>query len=242
VRSEFFEEHVMIESHPSHLTLRDARSLAARAAQIFACVACLTIAAFAQSSTNGQPASKPTAPPQPPGARSSGGEQSAAQKYFTDVELVNQDGERVRFYSDLLKNRVVVINTFFTTCTSACPPLNRNLEKVQEAFKDRIGKDLFIISISVDPETDTPARLKEYAAKFHAVPGRLFITGKKENVDFALHKLGQYVEDKNEHSTIVIIGNERTGLWKKAFGLAQADELVAIVRSVLDDKGAGGEK
>jgi protein SCO1/2 len=168
--------------------------------------------------------------------------QTAAQKYFTDVELLNQNGEKMRFYSDLLKGKVVIVNTFFGTCTSVCPPMNRNLEKLQETFKDRIGKDLYIISISVDPQVDTPPVLKDYAAKFHAVPGRFFLTGKKENIDWALYKLGQYVEDKNDHQTVVVIGNVRTGLWKKAFGMAKAEELIEIVRSVLDDKGEGAEK
>jgi protein SCO1/2 len=188
------------------------------------------------------------AKPQPPagvaqGASTANGEvQTAAQKYFTEVELLNQNGEKMRLYSDLLKDKVVIINTFFGTCTSVCPPMNRNLEKVQEAFKDRIGKDLYIISISVDPEVDTPPVLKDYAAKFHAVPGRFFLTGKKQNVDWALYKLGQYVEDKNDHQTVIVIGNVRTGLWKKAFGLAKTEELIEIVRTVLDDKGDGAEK
>src|SRR6185436_8426271 len=81
---------------------------------------------------------------------------SPAEKYFSDVELINQDGQKMRFYSDLLKNRVVVINTFFTTCTGVCPPINRNLERVQEALGERLGKDAFLVSMSVDPETDTP--------------------------------------------------------------------------------------
>jgi protein SCO1/2 len=185
--------------------------------------------------------------PQPPagvaqGAATKDDAQTAAQKYFTDVELFNQNGEKMRFYSDLLKDKVVIVNTFFGTCTSVCPPMNRNLEKVQEAFKDRIGKDLYIISISVDPAVDTPPVLKDYAAKFHAVPGRFFLTGKKENIDWALYKLGQYVEDKNDHQTVVVIGNVRTGLWKKAFGMAKSEELIEIVRTVLDDKGEGLEK
>jgi protein SCO1/2 len=186
--------------------------------------------------------------PQPPtgvaqsAATTKDGAQAAAQKYFSDVELLNQNGEKMRFYSDLLKDKVVIINSFFATCTSVCPPMNRNLEKVQEAFKDRIGKDLYIISISVDPDVDTPPLLKDYAAKFHAVPGRFFITGKKENVNWALYKLGQYVEDKNDHQTVIVIGNVRTGLWKKAFGLAKTEELIEIVRTVLDDKGDGANK
>jgi len=161
---------------------------------------------------------------------------SPAEKYFSDVELINQDGQKVRFYSDVLKDKVVIINTFFITCTSVCPPLNRNMEKVQEALGDRLGKDAFLVSISVDPAADTPTRLKEYSRRFHARPGWIFLTGKKENVDWALYKLGQYVESKDDHSTIMIIGNEPKGLWKKAFGLAKPDELIQIVEDVINDR------
>jgi protein SCO1/2 len=161
---------------------------------------------------------------------------SAAEKYFSDVELINQDGQKMRFYSDVLKNKVVIINAFFTTCTSVCPPMNRNLEKFQEALGDRLGKDAFLVSISVDPETDTPTRLKEYSRRFHARPGWIFLTGKKENVDWALYKLGQYVETKDDHTTVIIIGNEPKGLWKKAFGLAKSEELVKIVEDVINDR------
>ena len=161
---------------------------------------------------------------------------SAAEKYFSDVELINQDGEKMHFYSDVLKNKVVIINAFFTTCTSVCPPMNRNLEKIQNALGDRLGKDVFLVSISVDPANDTPTRLKEYSQRFHAKPGWIFLTGKKENVDWALYKLGQYVEEKNDHSSVLIVGNEPKGLWKKAFGLARADELLKIVDDVINDR------
>lgn len=161
---------------------------------------------------------------------------SAARKYFSDVELINQDGQKMRFYSDVLKDKVVIINTFFSTCTSVCPPMNRNLEKVQEALGDRLGKEAFIVSLSVDPAVDTPPRLKEYSRRFHARPGWIFLTGKKENVDWALYKLGQYVQTRDEHTTIIIIGNEPKGLWKKAFGLARADELIKIVDDVINDR------
>ena len=103
---------------------------------------------------------------------------------------------------------------------------------------DHMGKDVYIISISVDPTVDTPSRLKEYATKLNAKPGWYFLTGEKAKVDFALHKLGQYVENKLDHLNIFIIGNESTGLWKKAFGLARSEELVKVVESVLNDKPA----
>jgi protein SCO1/2 len=217
-------------------------------AAAFICLAS-SLATFAQ--TEGRPAP----PPMPAGvANPHAGHDAAqaapasrAQKYFTDVELIDQDGRKVRFYSDVLKGKTVIVNAFFTTCTSVCPPMNRNMEKIQEALGERVGKDVLLVSISVDPETDTPTRLKEYSKKFHAREGWLFLTGKKENVDWALYKVGQYVEDKQDHATVIIIGNEATGLWKKALGMAKPAELIQIVESVANDKGeskpdGGGSK
>ncbi len=210
---------------------------------LYSIALCLA-AAFAASAQ--QPASRPAPPPKPVELNDPHAghhmpelakEQSPAQKYFTDVELLDQDGRKLHFYTDLLKGKTVIVNAFFTTCTSVCPPMNRNLEKVQEALGDRIGKDVFIVSITVDPATDTPPRLKEYAQRFHAKPGWTFLTGKKENVDWALYKVGQYVETKDDHTTVIAIGNEPTGLWKKALGMAKPAELIDIVRSVADDKG-----
>jgi protein SCO1 len=208
---------------------------------LLAAMFCLSLAAVAAAQEV-----KPPAPPDPHAGHGAYAkkthEPTAAEKYFSDVELINQDGEKVRFYTDVLKGKTVVVNAFFTTCTSVCPPMNRSFEKIQEAFGNRVGKDVFLVSITVDPATDTPARLKEYAAKFHARKGWTFLTGKKENIDWALYKLGQYVQDKNEHKTVVIIGNEATGLWKKAFGMAKVEELIKLVEEVVNDKGAAAAK
>lgn len=162
--------------------------------------------------------------------------ESAAAKYFTDVVLVNQDGEKMRFYSDLLQGKVVIINSFFATCAGSCLPLNRNLEKLQQGLGARMGKEVHIVSISVDPTVDTPATLKAYAKKLNAGPGWYFLTGNKETVEYALKKIGHFVDNKQDHLNIFIIGNERTGLWKKAFGLAKSDELMKVVDSVLTDQ------
>jgi protein SCO1/2 len=161
--------------------------------------------------------------------------ESAAKKYFSDVVLVNQNGEKMRFYSDLLEGKVVIINSFFATCAGSCLPLNRNLEKVQQSLGARMGKDVHIISISVDPAVDTPASLKAYAKKVNAGPGWYFLTGDKQSVELALKKIGHFVDNKQDHLNIFIIGNERTGLWKKAFGLAKNEELMKVVDSVLAD-------
>ena len=210
---------------------------------LYAAALCLSLASAAAAQQ--QQPKKPAAPPDPHaghGAHAHETQQpTAAQKYFTDVELIDQDGRKVRFYTDVLKGKTVVVNAFFTTCTSVCPPMNRSFEKIQEAFGDRVGRDVFLVSISVDPVTDTPARLKEYAAKFHARKGWTFLTGKKENVDWALYKLGQYVEDKEGDKSVIIVGNEATGLWKKAFGLAKVEELIKIVESVVNDKGVAAK-
>jgi protein SCO1 len=162
---------------------------------------------------------------------------SPAERYFTDVVLIDQDGRSVRLYSDLLKGKVVVIDSLFTECTSACPLISSNMQKIQEHVGDRLGRDVHLLSFSVDPAHDTPARLKEYAARFKARPGWYFLTGKKENLELALRKLGLYVENREGHVTLITIGNERTGLWKKALGLAESKAVLPIVDSVLGDKG-----
>lgn len=162
--------------------------------------------------------------------------QSAAHKYFTDVLLLNQEGQEMRLYSDLIKGKVVVINPMFTACNGVCPPMTRNMQRIQEWLGDRLGRDVHLISFTVDQVNDTPPVLKEFAAKYNARPGWYFMTGKKENHKTALRKLGQWVEVREGHSNIMLIGNDRTGLWKKAFALAKPEDLIKIVESVLNDK------
>ena len=160
-----------------------------------------------------------------------------ARDYFSDVVLLNQDGEQMRFYSDLIEDKVVVISSFFTTCTSVCPALNGKLVRVQQALGDKLGHDVHMISISVDPETDTVPKLKEYATRFGARQGWYFLSGATANVEYALGKLGQLVDDPDNHSTVLLVGNARTGLWKKVFGLADGAEIIRLVQEVVDDDG-----
>lgn len=166
-------------------------------------------------------------------------EQSAALRYFTNVELVNQYGEPMRLYSDLLQGKVVLIHTMFTTCTGICPVMSKSVERIQEHVGDRVGEDVHLLSITVDPETDTPEKMRAFADQFHARRGWYFLTGPEENVSFALRKLGQFVEDEETHQGVMLMGNEPTGLWKKAFGLAGAEELIQVFDSVLHDTGGG---
>jgi protein SCO1/2 len=167
--------------------------------------------------------------------------ENKAQNYFTDTVLINQNGERMRFYSDLLKGKTVIIDTFFATCQASCLPMNRNLALIQEGLGDRLGKDVNIVSISVDPAVDTPTLLKVYAKRLNAKPGWYFLTGDKQSIELILKKLGQFVDDKNDHLNIFLIGNDRTGLWKKAFGLAKSEELMKVVESVVNDPGTAAK-
>ena len=153
--------------------------------------------------------------------------------YFPNHVLLTQDNQPVRFYDDLLKNKVVLINFLFTTCKGACSPMTANLAKVQEQLGKHLGKEVVILSLSVDPEVDTPAALKKYAESFKAQPGWYFLTGKKENLDWVLYKLGGYVKDKNEHGLKLIVGNEATGEWLKLHAMSNPTEIAAAVLKLL---------
>lgn len=159
-----------------------------------------------------------------------------ALEYFTDIPLVTQDGESLRFYNDLLKNKVVIIHSFFSSCKSSCPVSMRLMAGVQERFNEKMGKELHILSISLDPETDTPLKLKNYAEELDVGPGWQLLSGDKQNVDLALNKIGHYVADIDSHKNTIIIGNEATGLWKKAFLMSSSEALDKVIRSVLEDK------
>ena len=159
-----------------------------------------------------------------------------AQKYFGSAVLTDQNGEKLRLYDDLLKGKVVVVNAFFSTCQGVCSVTMPKLAELQAVAGDRLGKDVSFLSISVDPLTDTPAKLKKYAQGLGAKPGWHLLTGDQEAVEQALGKFGQYVEVKENHSNLLIIGNDRTGLWKKVLGLAKNEDIAASFRSVLEDE------
>jgi cytochrome oxidase Cu insertion factor (SCO1/SenC/PrrC family) len=186
-------------------------------------------AASAASAAPAAPAAKPAPEAAPAG-------ESSAAGYFTDVILVDQDGRERRLYSDLLKGRTVVINTFFTHCEGSCPVTAGTFRYLQEQLAGHLGKEMTLLSISVDPATDTPTRLKEYAARFAAGPDWLLLTGSPENVRFALSRLGQWVDHPDAHSNILLVGNDRTGLWKKVFALGKREEVLAAVKSVVEDR------
>ncbi len=156
----------------------------------------------------------------------------AAAHYFPNSVLLTQDNQPVRFFDDLLKGKTVLINFFFATCTGVCSPMTANLAKARAILGEHVGREISMISISVDPLVDTPKSLKQYAARFKVTPGWYFLTGKKENVDWVLYKLGGYVEDKADHTNLLIIGNVETGEWVKVFAMGNPAQIAEAALKV----------
>jgi len=159
----------------------------------------------------------------------------SSRDYFTDVKLIDQNGREHRLYSDLMAGKVVVVSAFFTGCQGVCPVTASNLKKIQNWLGPRLGEEVNLLSLTVDPEVDDLETIRHHAKALGAREGWYFLSGEDKNLEFALKRLGLAVENKESHSPLVLIGNLRTGLWKKAVGLASSDELVEIVNSVLED-------
>jgi protein SCO1/2 len=139
--------------------------------------------------------------------------------YFPNVVLTTQDGVKVHFYDDVLKGKSVVIDLIYTSCVDSCPLETARLAQVQKMLGDRVGKDIFFYSISIDPTHDTPKVLKAYAEKYHIGPGWTFLTGKKADIELVSKKLGLYSDpdpnDRDGHTPSVLIGNEPGGQWMR---------------------------
>lgn len=158
-----------------------------------------------------------------------------------EVSLLDQEGQEVRFYSDLVKGKVVAINFVFTTCTTICPPMGANFASLQRLLRDRGGREVHLISVSVDPAVDTPARLKNWASKFGAEPGWTLVTGPKPDVDGLLKALKVFTPDKNDHSPTVLVGDEARGVWTRVWGLARPAEMAKAIERVMNEpSGASG--
>lgn len=146
-----------------------------------------------------------------------------------DTVVYDQDSHRLKFYTDLVKGKTVAINFLFTTCTTICPPLAATFRKVQQGLGPRIGKDIALISVSVDPTVDIPERLKSFGEKFHAGPGWTLVTGNKSDIDKLLEALGAAVANKTDHTPMILIGNDTAQYWTRAYGLAHADKLIDVI-------------
>ncbi|MFT2187701.1 SCO family protein [Pseudomonas putida] len=176
------------------------------------CLWILTSVAFAHEGHGPQPPE-----PQPaPQAMASGGGTRDARTWFTDTLLKDQNGRELRFYSDVLKDKVVMLNVIFTHCTDACPLITRKLREVREAMGPVLAGQVTFVSISSDPLNDTPEVLKAFAAKQGVDgPNWLFLTGDKPSVDLVLGRIGQFLPSPEQHSTQLIAGDVAGKRWSK---------------------------
>jgi protein SCO1/2 len=157
------------------------------------------------------------------------------RSYFTDGEVLSQDGEKFRFYSDLLKGKVVLINFFYTNCPTA-PISMARVFKVQKLLGDELGAKVFLISISVDPDRDSVEAVKEYSRKFNPQKGWVFITGGPDVMNVINRKLGNTLRLPEGHLQLLLLGNLKTGNWMKMLETAPPMSIVEGLRS-LDTQG-----
>jgi protein SCO1/2 len=150
-----------------------------------------------------------------------------------DLELVDRDGSPVRFKSEAMADRIVAIDFVYTTCTTICPILSALFAQAQDQLGARLGKEAWLVSLSLDPTRDTPKRMAAQARKFGAGPGWLWLTGEKMAVDRVLAGLDAYTADFESHASMILIGDAKRGTWTRLFGFPSPDEIVARIEELI---------
>ena len=170
------------------------------------------------------------------------------QRYFPDLVLTTHEGKKVRFYDDLIKDKIVIMNFMYAKCEGVCIPVTANLVKVQKLLGDRIGKDIFINSFTLKPEQDTPEALARYAAAYKVKPGWNFVTGSPADMETARRKLG-FIDpdpvrdaDKTNHIGNLSFGNEPLMRWGGGPGTTKPEFIVEMVSWVDWPKDMKGER
>ena len=156
----------------------------------------------------------------------------SAEVQLPDTELLDQDGRRVRFYTDLIKGKVVVLSFFFTSCVNVCVTQGVNLKKLQSLLAGRLGEEVFFISVSRDPETDTPARLKQWGVNFGVRRGWTLVAGNPDAVDKLVKDLSGESAGPGDHTPMILIGNDRSGDWWHDSGFADPASLLKNINQV----------
>src|SRR5467141_1266567 len=148
------------------------------------------------------------------------------ENYFPNLPVVTQDGKTLRFYDDLIKGKIVLISFIYTSCPDICPLTTARLAQVEEKLGDMVGRDIFFISMTVDPVRDTPQRLKEFSQAFDTGPGWFFLTGNPEDIKAINYKLGDRGRKLSEHRNEIVLGNDVTGEWARDTALGDLNRLL----------------
>ncbi|HEY0142740.1 MAG TPA: SCO family protein [Thermoanaerobaculia bacterium] len=144
-----------------------------------------------------------------------------AGRKLPDVAVVDHTGRALHFYSDLVRGRTVFVNAVYTDCEFTCPMLSKAFEKLQESLGDRLGRDVFLLSISRDPERDTPRKLAAWRTRYAAKPGWIVVTGKKKDIDELLRALTGDATGRGGHEMVTYAGHDRSGTWLRLYGAAE---------------------
>lgn len=169
------------------------------------------------------------------GAGASG---SATTLELLDLPLVDHEGNPALFRSALIGDRVVALNVMFTSCTTICPVTSAIFQQVQARLGERMGEEVYLISLSVDPARDTPQRLADYRARYDASPGWIWLTGARPDVSAVLTGLGAYTAEPENHPIMVLVGDGRSNEWSRHFGMPRPDDVVAWLDEALARRGA----
>ncbi len=162
--------------------------------------------------------------------------QDNAVVHFADVQLTNQNGQPVSLKRDLVSDRIVVMGFIYTTCTTVCPLVSAIMAKVQKQLGDKVGKEVQIVSITVDPLRDNPQRLLSYASKFQRGPGWSWLTGSQRAVNETLKGLGTWTADPENHAPLIMVGDGRSNHWTRYYGFADPAQLVERVEQLRADR------
>lgn len=148
---------------------------------------------------------------------------------FPDLELRDQEGRKVRFYSDLIKDKVVVLSFFYTSCTFTCTMQGRTFARLQTLLGERLGKSVVLISVSTDPAKDKPGELKAWAKRYNVQPGWTVVTGEEREMSKLLLPFTGSPAGAEMHLPVTFIGNDKTGTWTSADGVFAAEDLLKVV-------------
>ena len=162
------------------------------------------------------------------------------RRHLPNVELVTMDGKKVRFYDDLVKDRKVVIQFFFTRCKEACPLITHHLAEAQKLLDGRVGRDIFFISVTLSPEEDGTKELRAFAKQHGAGKGWTFCTGKPDDILLLRRALGftynnpKEDADRNNHTGMLLVGDEPLCRWASAEGGAPPTWIATMIRTEAD--------
>lgn len=165
---------------------------------------------------------------------------SASSAGIPNLQVVDQYGRSLRFYDDLIRGRAVLLNVFFSSCGDTCPLVTQNLREVQELLGHRMGRDIFMVSITLQPELETPALLRDYARQWEVRAGWSFVTGRPDDIEELRRRLGfadsdpDFADDRDSHTGMVRYGNDRLDRWTATAGLARPAWIAKAVTSLAD--------